>query len=196
MLTRHAITRRADADGVDAAVVERDYVLAHIVAHLSRAKPADGGRLVFKGGTALRLVHIGEYRYSADLDFTVIDGSAVAATAGMAEVLEAARRHAGMPVLELTEGESPAIAYIGPLEAGKSRRIKLDVSDSELVESVEQRTILQDVWSDLPRPVPFEVYPIEEIDRGREAPLHHPARSVPRSLRPLSARRRHERVAR
>jgi len=33
MLTRFAITRRADDDGVDASVVERDYVLAHIVAN-------------------------------------------------------------------------------------------------------------------------------------------------------------------
>src|ERR1035438_2093202 len=102
MLNRLAITRRADNDGVDAAVVERDYVLAHIVAQLHRAQPADGGQLVFKGGTALRLVHIGDYRYSADLDFTVIGGSADAATAAMANVLEGARQHAGFPVLELT----------------------------------------------------------------------------------------------
>jgi hypothetical protein len=58
VLTRHAITRRTDADGVDAAVVERDYVLAQ----LHRVNPEDGGHPAFKGGTALRLVHIGEYR--------------------------------------------------------------------------------------------------------------------------------------
>ena len=39
MLTRHEIVRRADDDGVDAAVAERDYVLAHIVAQLHRATP-------------------------------------------------------------------------------------------------------------------------------------------------------------
>ncbi len=163
MLTRHAITRRADEDGIDAVVVERDYVLSHIVAQLHLAKPRDGGRLVFKGGTALRLIHIGDYRYSADLDFTVIEGSAAAATAAMIEVLEAARQHAGLPVLELTEGSSPVIAYVGPLAASKPRRIKLDMSDSEVVESVQQRAILQGIWSDLPEPVPFDVYPIEEI---------------------------------
>lgn len=103
MLTRFAITRRADDDGVGAMVAERDYVLAHIVAQLHRAKPTDGGQLVFKGGTALRLVHISDYRYSADLDFTIIGGSASAATASMVEVLDAARDHAGLPVLELTD---------------------------------------------------------------------------------------------
>lgn len=162
MLTRFAITRRADDDGVDASVVERDYVLAHIVAQLHRAKPADGGQLVFKGGTALRLVHIGDYRYSADLDFTVIGGSADAATAAMVAVLDAARQHAGFPILELTDGDSP-IAYVGPLATAKPRRLKLDISDTEVVEAVEQRTVLDGVWPDLPDAVPFAVCPIDEI---------------------------------
>lgn len=163
MLTRHAITRRADDDGIDAAVVERDYVLSHIVAQLHRLQPSDGGRLVFKGGTALRLVHIGDYRYSADLDFTLIDGSLEAANAAMADILVAAREHARLPMLELAEGDSPSIVYVGPLEAAKPRRIKLDVSDSEVVESVEQLAILSGIWSDLPPAVTFDVYPIEEI---------------------------------
>lgn len=163
MLTRHAITRRADADGVDAAVVERDYVLTHVVAQLHRAKPADRGRLVLKGGTALRLVHIGAYRYSADLDFTILGGSFEAAAAALVDVLEAARQHAKLPHLELTEADTPAIAYIGPLGAGKPRHIKLDIANDEYVEAVDQRTILGAAWEDLPDPVAFDVYPIEEI---------------------------------
>jgi len=162
MLTRFAITRRADHDGVDAAVVERDYVLAHIVAQLHHAKLPDGGQLVFKGGTALRLVHIGEYRYSADLDFTVIGSSAGVATAAMVDVLDAARQHAEFPVLELTNGESP-IEYVGPLNAAKPRHLKLDISDTEVVEIIEQRSILDGVWPDLPDAVPFAVYPVGEI---------------------------------
>ena len=58
------ITKIASRDGVDARVVERDYVLAHIVALLS-SQDADA-RLIFKGGTSLRLLHFEEYRYSAD----------------------------------------------------------------------------------------------------------------------------------
>jgi predicted nucleotidyltransferase component of viral defense system len=162
MLTRFAITRRADDDGVDALVAERDYVLAHVVAQLHRAKPTDGGQLVFKGGTALRLVHIGDYRYSADLDFTIIGGSASAATASIIEVLNAARDHAGIPVLELTDVGN-RIAYVGPLEARKPRLLKLDISDTEVVATVEQRTILSGMWSDLPEALPIAVYSIDEI---------------------------------
>jgi predicted nucleotidyltransferase component of viral defense system len=162
VLTRYAITQRADADGVDAAVVERDYILAHVVAQLNRAVPQDGGRLVFKGGTALRFVHIAEYRYSADLDFTVIKGSAGPAVAAIADALAAARQHAELPHLQLIGADAPAIGYIGPLRAGKPRHIKLDVTADELVESTEQR-IIQDIWSDLPSPVAFAVYPLGEI---------------------------------
>jgi predicted nucleotidyltransferase component of viral defense system len=162
VLTRHAITRRADDDGVDAAIVERDYILTHVVAQLHRATPTDGGTLVFKGGTALRFIHIGDYRYSADLDFTVIGGDVEPAIAALGDVLEAARQHAALPYLDLTAGDKPAITYIGPLGGSKPRNIKLDVATDEHVESIVQRTVL-DVWPDLPDAVPLAVYPIEEI---------------------------------
>jgi uncharacterized protein len=162
VLTRHAITRRADTDRVDATTVERDYVLAHIVAQLHHAIPQDGGLLAFKGGTALRFVHITDYRYSADLDFTVIDGDAELAIASITDALAAARQHAQLPYLELSGTDSPMINYIGPLGAGKPRHIKLDVTADELVESTEQRTI-QDIWPDLPSPVAFNVYSLDEI---------------------------------
>jgi predicted nucleotidyltransferase component of viral defense system len=162
VLTRHAITQRADADRVDATTVERDYILAHIVAQLHNAIPQDGGRLLFKGGTALRFVHITDYRYSADLDFTVIEGDTKLATDAIADALAAAKQHAQLPYLELSDADTPVIDYIGPLGAGKPRHIKLDVTADELVESTEQRTI-QGIWPDLPSPVAFSVYPLDEI---------------------------------
>jgi predicted nucleotidyltransferase component of viral defense system len=162
LLTRHAITKRADNDGVDAAVVERDYVLGHVVAQLSRAEPEDGGRLVFKGGTALRFVHIGDYRYSADLDFSVVDGSVEAALRSLDTVLAAATEHAGLPHLEVTDGDPPVLSYIGPLEAAKPRTIKLDIAADEYVETIEQGTV-REIWVDLPSVAPFNVYPLDEI---------------------------------
>ncbi len=120
-------------------------------------------RLVFKGGTALRLVHLGDYRYSADLDFTILGGNPSVATTALTETLEAARERAGLDVLQFSKGDSPGIEYIGPLGASKPRLIKLDISDSEIVESVEQRTILPGLWPDLPDLVPFDVYSLEEI---------------------------------
>jgi len=163
MINRHAITRRADKDGVDAAVVERDYVLAHVVAQLHLLRLDDGGRLVFKGGTSLRLVHIGDYRYSADLDFTVINSSPAGATAAMRAVIAAARDYAGIPTLELTDEDAPSILYVGPLETTRPRRLKLDITHSEVVETVERRTLLPGLWPDLPVSLPFDVYSTSEI---------------------------------
>jgi predicted nucleotidyltransferase component of viral defense system len=66
------------------------------------------------------------------------------------------------PQLELTNVDTPAIAYLGPPEASRPRHIKLDIAVHEHVETVEERTI-RDLWPDLPDPVAFDVYPIEEI---------------------------------
>jgi len=164
VITPHRITRRADDDGVDAHIVERDYVLAHVVAQLPKAQMPEGGRLVFKGGTALRFVHIGEYRYSADLDFTVLKGNAEDAAAALASAVAAAKEHGGFPTLDIRDGKTglPRLAYIGPL-GGKARTVKLDLAVVEHVESVGQGTIHAGLWDDLPDAVPFDVYPLDEI---------------------------------
>lgn len=55
MIHQNVIKRRADEDGLSASAVERDYVLAHSLTAISERDREQ--RLVFKGGTALRLCH-------------------------------------------------------------------------------------------------------------------------------------------
>ena len=50
-------------------VLERDYCLAWFLVGLSQSKLRD--LLIFKGGTALKRCHFGNYRFSEDLDFTL-----------------------------------------------------------------------------------------------------------------------------
>ncbi len=69
VIHQNVIKRKADTDGVSAPNVERDYVLTHVLATLSGRD--EEGQFVFKGGTALRLCYFGDYRYSADLDFSL-----------------------------------------------------------------------------------------------------------------------------
>jgi predicted nucleotidyltransferase component of viral defense system len=69
LITRGAITRIADHDGVSAPVVERDYVLTRVVDSLAQLDPPAG--LVFKGGTALRLCFCEDFRYSAASSFSI-----------------------------------------------------------------------------------------------------------------------------
>src|ERR1035437_5907304 len=51
------------------SVLERDYCLAWFLAGLSQSQL--GKLLIFKGGTALKRCHFGDYRFSEDLDFTL-----------------------------------------------------------------------------------------------------------------------------
>lgn len=65
-----AAVGKKDARRIPDAVIERDYVLAWFLTELA-AHPRLSTALAFKGGTALRRVHFGEYRFSEDLDFSL-----------------------------------------------------------------------------------------------------------------------------
>ncbi len=70
MITPAELRRLAGTWNADVTVVERDYVLAWVLAGLYR-RPVLAEQLVFKGGTALRKCYFPDYRFSADLDFTL-----------------------------------------------------------------------------------------------------------------------------
>ena len=70
MISGPELRRLAGAWNADFTVVERDYVLSWALAGLYR-RPLLAEQLVFKGGTALRKCYFPDYRFSADLDFTL-----------------------------------------------------------------------------------------------------------------------------
>jgi predicted nucleotidyltransferase component of viral defense system len=132
VIHQNVIKRRADEDGLSAPTVERDYVLAHCLTAITALDGEE--RLVFKGGTSLRLCHFEDYRYSADLDFSLTGGlDADNATRLIAEALVDCRERIGLPQLELDGRSPPRIGYVGPLGA-KPRFVKLDLALDELVE--------------------------------------------------------------
>jgi len=71
----------------------------------------------------LRLCHFDDYRYSADLDFSMVAGSTNDACILIAEALK--HMSGSIETARLTDGEPPRIAYIGPLtrEAGRRERL-------------------------------------------------------------------------
>ena len=71
MLTRTQIQRLAQRNHVGMQAQERDY-LQHLLLMLLYSRSQ---ALIFKGGTALRLVYRGG-RYSEDLDFSVLASGA------------------------------------------------------------------------------------------------------------------------
>jgi hypothetical protein len=156
MITAAPITQRAAADDVNARTVERDYVLAHIIAGFA-ALGNDTG-LVFKGGTALRLCYFEDYRYSADLDFSVVAGTEADAYATIVSALDNAG--AVIPGMHLTDSMPPRIAYVGPL--GRERNLKLDIATDELVLNTGEQGLLPR-WPDLPNDANVFVYTLPEI---------------------------------
>ena len=61
---------RAGGRRLPEMVLERDYCLAWFLVALSRSSLH--GRLAFKGGTAMKRCYFGDYRFSEDLDFTLV----------------------------------------------------------------------------------------------------------------------------
>ncbi len=77
------------------AVLERDFFLAWLLIGLSQSKFKD--MLIFKGGTALKRRHFGDYRFSEDLDFTLARKAAFAEIReGLEEVYELVAQTSGI----------------------------------------------------------------------------------------------------
>ena len=161
MISTGTITKRANEEQLPAQTIERDYVLAHLCAAIGAIGDP---RLVFKGGTLLRLCYFDPFRYSADLDFSAIDGLPRSeATATIAAAATACRERTGMPALEVVAGdrETAWVTYVGPL-ASRPRTLKLDISDTELVEP-HARMALTARWADLPADAAIEGYTPDEV---------------------------------
>ena len=138
MLTRTQIQRLAQRNHIGMQAQERDY-LQHLLLMLFYARSQ---ALIFKGGTALRLVYRGA-RYSEDLDFSaLISGEPVAAPVriaalrGLWQAVVADLRDFGAEgeLRNVWEGEvgfSFDVSYEGPLYDGRDRskgKVRVDVS--------------------------------------------------------------------
>jgi len=144
MITRAQITKLASSQGVDAKTIERDYVLTHLVALIARHDT--NGSLVLKGGTSLRLLHFEDYRYSADLDYSIVGTTRETALDLIRRAL-ARSTHDTIISLRLVDNSNTWwIHYQGPLRSERS--IKLDLSEDELVVNIEQARLVER-WPDV-----------------------------------------------
>jgi hypothetical protein len=69
---RDRIRERTRQSGTQQMVIEKDYALSYILAGIA-VQPELAQSLVFKGGTALKKLFFGNYRFSEDLDFSTVD---------------------------------------------------------------------------------------------------------------------------
>jgi Nucleotidyl transferase AbiEii toxin, Type IV TA system len=110
MISRGLITQRANNEQLAAQTIERDYILANVCADIGAIADA---RLVFKGGTLLRLCYFDDYRYSADLDFSAIDVLTIAdAAAVVGTGVDACRARIEAPTLEVSATDGGTIGIL------------------------------------------------------------------------------------
>jgi predicted nucleotidyltransferase component of viral defense system len=174
-------------------VLERDYCIAWFLVGLSQVALCK--KLAFKGGTSLKRIHFADYRFSEDLDFTLLD-----------EVLSFDELKAGLePIYEIVKKNSNItfrfsrldsrthqncytfyLAYEGPLPTtSQTKEIKVDVTINELiVDKPLLRPVLVSYpeYNDLPKDASVFAYSLEEIAIEKTVALLDRARSEPRDL--------------
>ena len=175
MIGRADIDDRVRRWGLREDVVEKDYVLGWVLWGIGN-DPLLVSTWVFKGGTCLKKCYIETYRFSEDLDFTVIDDGAIEpdeVIGAISQVLDRVNQEAGIdfslqppycrtrrPGLS-AEGR---VYYRGPRNTPGAARIKLDLTKDEvLVRPPVLRPSAHDYPDALPAPGQVRCYGFEEV---------------------------------
>ncbi|MEI6492537.1 MAG: nucleotidyl transferase AbiEii/AbiGii toxin family protein [Verrucomicrobiota bacterium] len=175
MITRFDIEERVREWGLRDSVVEKDYVLGWLLWGIGTDE-ALGLNWAFKGGTCLKKCYLETYRFSEDLDFTVLPGGPVREedvrpllTRVLAKIYDASgiQFQDREPMLKThssgnyTQGR---VYYRGPRNAPEVSSIILDLSASE---KVARPTVLRKIAhafpDELPGPAEVRCYSFEEV---------------------------------
>jgi predicted nucleotidyltransferase component of viral defense system len=170
-------------------VLERDYCLAWLLCALAQSDLREV--LAFKGGTALKRCYFPEYRFSEDLDFTLLSDTTFEDFQKRLEIVYAAvKERSGIGFAfdrkdtnSHTNSHTFYLKYTGPLPSGND--VKVDITIREhIVFQLQDRTILQayEEFSDIPEERLIQVYSLEEITAEKLMALADRARNEPRDL--------------
>lgn len=193
MITRADIEQRVREWGLREDVVEKDYVIGWLLWGIGSQAPL-GEKWAFKGGTCLKKCYIETYRFSEDLDFTVLPDGPVAPSdveTPLESALDRVAEESGIdfsqraPSLKghvsgkYTEGR---IYYVGPRRTPSVTSVKLDLSASEqVVRATVQRPVSHPYPDGLTGPGTVRCYCFEGVfaekiralgERGRPRDLY------------------------
>jgi predicted nucleotidyltransferase component of viral defense system len=188
---------------VPESVLERDYCIAWFLVGLARTSLR--AKLAFKGGTALKRCYFVDYRFSEDLDFTLLEAvsSFEELKSSLEHIYSTVKRDSNI-TLRFSRQDSQShqnsytfyVAYEGPLPtASQLKEIKVDVTIKEkMVEPPQQRPVLSYAeYSDLPIDASVPAYSLMEIATEKTVALLDRARTEPRDLYDLWFLAEHER---
>ena len=163
-----------------ANLIEKDYVLSWLLAGIFNSVNLNK-KWIFKGGTCLKKCYFDEYRFSEDLDFTIVDSKHMDVDFLLTEfvkisawIYEESGIEVPIDMIKFEQYENlrgnisieGKIAYKGPmLRKGSNATIKLDLTNDEiLVRKPDTRSIYHH-YSDVVacNKNPIYTYCIEEI---------------------------------
>ncbi len=170
MIKPGEIQLKARENGVRDQQIEKDYVLSWILKGIAQNENLSKV-LVFKGGTVLKKFYFENYRYSEDLDFTLLDDSITNEQIfeWFKQTFQFVREEANIPleIIDNNEHEDGGInfyiSYIGPLGGQRSsKKIKVDISRSE---KMEFKPVNKKAFKVYPDTDEFQLlcYPLEEV---------------------------------
>jgi predicted nucleotidyltransferase component of viral defense system len=172
--------------------LERDYCIAWFLVGLSRSPLRN--KLAFKGGTALRRCHFLEYRYSEDLDFTLLQSLSFEQLKQALEPIYEEIKQAANITFKFSRPDSAThqnsytfyLMYEGPLPVTSiPKEIKVDITIKEKIcYTPEEIAVIKsyDEFTDLPSNEKILVYSLYEIATEKTVALLDRARTEPRDL--------------
>lgn len=171
MIHSSEISKLAHKLGLGDRTIEKDYVLTWILQAIANSPLCH--QMVFKGGTAVKKMYIPEYRFSEDLDFTLLDLDITNAAleSNIASLFRWLRENANLTLeirkVDIHSSGDPAfyLNYVGPLQGQiSSRFLKIDFTRGEVLAYPLQNLPVLSQYSDLQkREAWLQVYSIEEI---------------------------------
>ena len=174
------------------AVIEKDYCLTWFLIGLSKSSLKD--KLVFKGGTCLRRCYFKDYRFSEDLDFTMVVKMSRDELISKIkeEIFPVINKEIGLAFgIHKIEDDSQNthqfyLSYNGPLVGTTAiKTVKVDVTFNEiLVTAPVPKVILKsyDEYDDFEEVHEVLSYTVDEIVTEKICALIDPKRSEPRDL--------------
>jgi len=175
VITRADLVERVREWGLAEQVVEKDYILGWVLWGIG-TDPVLGQQWVFKGGTCLKKCYIETYRFSEDLDFTVLPGGAVAPEDVLPHLERVLGRVADESGIDFTmqapkfrlrpsgQASEGRVYYRGPRQTPQPASIKLDLAaDEQVVRPPVLRPVAHPYPDPLPLPGTVRCYSFEEV---------------------------------
>lgn len=190
MIRPSEIQKIANKNKVRDKQIEKDYIISWILFGISRNRILFDN-LIFKGGTALKKMYFTDYRYSEDLDFTLLNDnlSNKEIYTEFDKIIRIIKDESNITLKIVNEYEHKKsksinfhIAYVGPLK-GKltSRDLKVDITRGEILEFEFEQRIVSANYTDLDEyEININCYSLSEVLIEKMTALI--GRSIPRDL--------------